>query len=210
MGFVGWRLTRPATAEALYGAIAESVEENGKDGLRDLADEIEEFLDRFPEHERAADVRAFADELELQRLERQLRVRARIDQNKPEHPAASIYAEAIAVAEANPVRAIELLNNLLALYKVGNSTDEIPEADRAYVILATRQLAILERQREKHAAELLPALQERLSMAQSIEDAAPTRAAKMYHALIDIYKNQPWAAAVVEQARARLKALGGE
>jgi hypothetical protein len=71
-------------------------------------------------------------------------------------------------------------------------------------------LAILERQREKHAAELLPALQERLSMAQSIEDAAPTRAAKMYHALIDIYKNQPWAAAVVEQARARLKALGGE
>jgi serine/threonine-protein kinase len=205
---IGWRLTRPATAEVLYGTISAVVAENGKDSLRDVADEIDEFLDRFPEHERAAEVRAFADELELQKLERQLRVRARLAQGESAHPAAAIYAEAIAQSEGNPARSVALLTDLLALYKVGDTPDDTPEADRPYVVLAERQLGIMRKALAKQSAELLPALKQRLAAADKLEAENPERAARMYEALVDIYGDDPWANVVVEHAKARLKALG--
>jgi hypothetical protein len=207
---IGWRLTRPATAEALYGTIAAKYEESGKEDLRDVADEIDEFLGRFPEHEHAAEVRAYADELELQKLEKQLRVRARLQGSGSAHPAASIYAEAIAVGDANPPRAVELLTDLLTLFKVGKTAEDTPEPDRAYVVLAERQLGIYRESLQRQATELLPALRGRLAMAKKVEASDPERAAKMYRAIVDLYGKQPWAATVVAEAKAGLKALGGK
>jgi hypothetical protein len=48
----------------------------------------------------------------------------------------------------------------------------------------------------------LPVLKERLAAAQRLEKTAPQQAAGIYQALIDLYGDQPWAAEIVDQARA--------
>jgi serine/threonine-protein kinase len=210
MGFVGWRLTRPATADALYATIAEEVEANGGEDLSGIDDELAEFLERFPDDKRAVRVQAWADELELEQLERRLRARARFSGDRAVHPAANIYAEAIGLEDSNPARAVAMLESLLALYRPGGVSADVGEDARPYMVLAERQMERLRGRLDQQASEQLPALNERFAAAGKLEESAPTRAAKMYRAIVDLYGDQPWAATVVEDARARLKALGGK
>ncbi len=207
MAWLGWRLTRPPTAEALYATIADAVEANGTNDLRDIADEIEDFLTRFPQHERADDVQAYADELELQKMERQLRTHASLRDKGAAHPAATVYAEAVAIGDADPARATKLLEGLVALYQPTGSTAAVDEEDRAYVVLAQRQLNKLRRTIDQEASEQLPALRERLAAARRLEASAPEQARKMYRAVVDLYGNRPWAASVVAEAAQRLQGL---
>ena len=210
MGFVGWRLTRPATADALYAAIAEEVEANGGEDLSGIDSELAEFLERFPDDKRTARVQAWADEAELDQLERRLRARALFSGDKAVHPAAHIYAEAIGLEDSNPARAVAMLESLLALYRPTGVAADVGEDARPYMVLAERQVERLRGRLDQQAGEQLPALHERFAAARKLEESAPTRAAKMYRAIDDLYGDQPWAAAVVEEARARLKSLGGE
>jgi hypothetical protein len=209
LGFVGWRLTRPASADALYAAIAGEVESDEGE-LSAVDDEVAEFLERFADDERAAQVRLWADELELEQLERRLRAQARFTGGEAAHPAAQIYAEAVSLEQTDAARAIEMLESLLALYRPSGATADVDEDARPYVVLAQRQAQRLRETLARHAAERLPALEERFAAARALEESAPTRAAKMYRAIDDLYGDEPWAAGVVEQARGRLKALGGK
>src|SRR4029078_10073371 len=131
--FVGWRMTRPLEADALYASIADSIESNGTKDLRPVADNVLEFLQRFPNDPRAAEVQTYAEELELQKLERQLRVRARLRGEKVVHPAAIIYADAIAFEESDPARAAAMLESLLALYRPGGTAEKVGDEHRPYV-----------------------------------------------------------------------------
>jgi serine/threonine-protein kinase len=209
MGFVGWRLTRPATADALYATIAEGVEANGGEDLSAIDDELTEFLARFPDDKRVVRVQAWADELELERLERKLRARARLSGDKTIHPAAHIYAEAIGLEDSNPARAVAMLESLLALYRPTGVTADAGEDVQPYMVLAERQVERLRGRLDQLAGEQLPALNERFAAARKLEESAPTTAAKMYRAIEDLYGDEPWAAGPVDEARARLKALGG-
>jgi len=209
LAWLGWWMTRPPTADTLYATIAGSVEAHGADDLRSIADEIHEFLDRFPQHPRAVEVQAYADELDLQKMERQLRTRARVRGERQAHPAAGVYAEALAVEESNPARALELLRGLVTLYQSAGEAPSASDDDRAYAALAQRQVDRLQKQLDAEAGQQLPALKLRLQAARRLEGTSPAQAAAMYAAIVDLYAARPWAAPVVAEAAERLQAVDG-
>ncbi len=202
IGWVGWKWTRPASADALYATMVESLEANEGDPLA-IEDEVEEFLERFPDDERVAAIRVHADELELRRLERKLRARSRLSPNNKVHPAEQVYSDAVALRDADPARAARMLEDLLALYADAKEGD----AAQPYVVLARRQLEKLQESLGRQADEQLPQLVERLHAAQRWEPMNAHRAAAMYQAIVNLYADQPWAASVVDEARDRLKVL---
>lgn len=200
LAYVGWRTTRPLTADALHAEIAAEIEENGADDLRRLDDEITEFVERFPGDPRIEEVRAYAAELELQRLERRVLTRARLRGSAASHPAEAAYLEAVAQEATNPAEAAALLEAIVALYAPRSGE---PVEDE-YATLAERRLADIRQSAEAECAEQLPAVRERLSAAKRLEAEDPARARQMFAALVKLYGDRAWAADVVAEAQAHL------
>jgi serine/threonine-protein kinase len=76
--------------------------------------------------------------------------------------------------------------------------------------LARQHLEKLREADARAAQAQLPELQSRLDAAQAWEADRPHRAAAVYRALIDLYRSQRWAEAVVAEARRRLTLLDPE
>jgi hypothetical protein len=208
IGYIGWRLTRPAAADDLYATIAEQVENEGVEELNPVADEVTEFMKRFPHDPRAEEIRSYAKELELQKLQRQLRMQSRLRGGVDAHPVADVFAEAVKLRDANPSAAAAMLESLLALYpKEAAASSGLTDEQRAYLTLAERELAELRSALEKQAAQQLPLLRKRLLAAEKMEATAPEAAARIYGALVRLYGGHSWASPVVDQARARLDVL---
>jgi predicted Ser/Thr protein kinase len=206
LAWIGWTLTRPATADDLYATMSDSWEREDAD-LREIDAEIAEFLDRFPDDVRASEVRGYADELELQKLERRLRTQARLSVGVTAHPAEQVYADAVALATTDPARATRMLEDLLALYPNPQDADD---RARQYLTLATRKLEKLRTSLASQADEQLPQIAERLRTAKGMEAVDLAGAKRMYQALVNLYRNEPWAKSVVHDAERRLAELEGD
>jgi serine/threonine-protein kinase len=208
LGWLGWRLTRPATADDLYLTVAEQVENKGVKELDPVADEVTEFLERFPGDSRAEEIRSYAKELELQKLQRQLRVQSRLRGGVEAHPVVEVFSEAVKLRDSNPSEAAVMLESLLALYpKDAAGSSNLSDEQRTYLTLAERELAQLRSALDKQAAQQLSVLKERLTAAEKLESTAPEAAARLYEALIQLYGQHSWAKPIVDQARTRLDAL---
>ncbi|RIK83118.1 MAG: hypothetical protein DCC67_06260 [Planctomycetota bacterium] len=207
LGWLGWRLTRPASADDLYAEIAAHIEqEGGRDDLRAVASEIDEFLERFPADSRSGEVQSLRQDLELQKRARQ--VRRGGTGPADEHPIAQVFAEAMSLQGDNPDRAAALLEQLLALYPAGGeAAGELTAEQRNDLELARIELENLRAALRERQARLLPLLDERLAAAAKLEATSPAQAAAMYRALIDLYGDAPWASSVVRQARERVASL---
>jgi hypothetical protein len=204
MAWVGWKLTRPATADQLYAEIVETVEESNGDPTP-VADEIEEFLERFSAagDERVAEVQLFQSELELRRLALQTRARARLAGGPTTSPAEQVYTDAMALVDADPARAAQMLSDLIALYAAASEDDPA----QPYLKLARRELEKLQDELDNLAAAQLPLLVDRLTAAAGLETADEQQAISIYRALVNLYADEPWAKSVVERARERLNVL---
>jgi eukaryotic-like serine/threonine-protein kinase len=204
----GWWLTRPATADDLYATIETHLAENGDDDLNAIEDEIGEFMQRFPDDERTANLRPYADELELRRMERRVRFRSRVTGSAESHPVAELFSQANGLRESDPEQAAKILEDLLTLYpSEGAAGVAMPDDMRQYLTLAERELAKLRKAIDAKAQEQLPLLRDRLLAAQRLEEKQPEEAAAMYRALIDLYGRQSWAAALVDEAQRRLSEI---
>jgi serine/threonine-protein kinase len=211
VGWIGWRLTRPATADQLYKSIDDYVADKGEANLTPVGSDIASFLERFPDDLRAEVVRSYADELELQRRERQLRFRNRLGGNAAPHPIVDLFSEAVRIQNIEPARSAAMLDDLMKLYpKNGEARAGLNDDERTYLALAERQLAKLQQIINKRAAEQLPVLKDRLVAAERLEKISPEQATAMYRALVDLYGEQTWAAPVVDHARERLTQLGSQ
>jgi serine/threonine-protein kinase len=215
LGWLGWRLTRPASAEDLLAAITAAVEQDGPEGATQVDAQIQEFMDRFADDPvwsadpRTAEVRGYAEELELVRMEKRLAAGGRLSGRPAKSPVAQLYREASAQAAADPAAAVERFEALLALYPPhGDATPALSETDRRYLALAQRQLAKSRSAAEQQIAVLLPALKERLAAASHLETTAPREAAAIYRALAAVAADRPWAEEIARQAADRLKLLG--
>ena len=205
---LGWWLTRPASADDLYARIETHIADNGDDDLSSIEGQITEFMDRFPDDERTNNLRPYADELELRKMERKLRFRARVTGKTEAHPIAEIFGQANSLRETNPERAAAILQDLLTLYPTeGKASAALTEEMRQYLTLADRELAKLRNAIDARAKEQLPMLRDRLLTAERLQATAPAEAAAMYRALIDLYGEQSWAAELMGQAREQLKSV---
>ncbi len=207
LAWLGWWMTQPASADAVFAMIAEHVNRRGGDDFGPVEDDINEFLQRFPGDRRAGDVAEYADELKLQRRERQLR-KGLLPGGAAAHPIAEVFGEAIRMREGDPTRAAALLEDLLVLYPTtGEQAAALDEDQRTHLLIAERELAKLRLQIDKRAADQMPAIRERARVARGLEDSSPEKAAAMYRALIDLYGNETWAEPVIDEARERLETL---
>lgn len=75
LGF-GWWMLQPKSANEIYESIIAASETGDDSRLLAAKTDIEEFLSRYPEDERAIEIQSFADEIELTRWTRVLQRRA--------------------------------------------------------------------------------------------------------------------------------------
>ncbi len=119
--------------------------------LAKVEDDISEFLQRFPEDERTAEIRRLHDELDLYRLQRRYELRARLRGGSDSlGPLERAYIEATQLAATNPRAAAAKLEALMAVFSGGQPT----EADRRCLKLAPRTTRPAAGQRDDRAGRL--------------------------------------------------------
>jgi serine/threonine-protein kinase len=119
----GWWLMRPATADDLYVQIMGAVEEKGTDNLRVIEKPLREFYQRFEQDPRAVELDKYREELELQQMERKLRRNVTFGGTRQMSPIGRLYGMAISTASKDPLRGVEMLSSLLALYDPEDLSD---------------------------------------------------------------------------------------
>ncbi len=118
-----WYFSRPLSDDVLYGRIMDVAKEGESGDLAKVEDDIDEFLIRFPADERAKEIRALHEELELYRLQRRYERRARLRGGSDSlGPMERAYVEATQLAATNPRAAVTKLEALLAVFSAGQPT----------------------------------------------------------------------------------------
>jgi hypothetical protein len=216
LGWGGWQLMQPPTADALFTSISAAIEEQSPlDLSRDQIQEIESFFDRFADDPRAQALQPLREQLEFQKVERRARAQARFAGVASRKPIESVYFEALAIADEEPTQAVAMLRALLALY---DPTERIGSFDAAnslagefselgdprLLVTARQRIEQLQEQLQALATAQLPALQARLALATKLRPTDPRRAQRMYQAIVQLYSNQAWAGDVVNQAQREL------
>lgn len=215
MVYFGVYLTRPATDDELYQAITLQVEFNGEDALASVEPQIDDFLRRFPQDPRSAELRQYQRRIEVDRLERRLQLTARRGGAAVHSllPVEQLYLRAVSESQDSPDAAIETLASLLALY--GGSPESLADGDDSdrrerqalCVELAQRRLATLRTEWAEQIERQLAAIRERLDAAEHLSASDPQQAARMYRAIIDLHNEDAWAEAAVAEAHRNLKEL---
>ncbi|TWU21262.1 serine/threonine protein kinase [Bythopirellula polymerisocia] len=219
--WLGWSLTRPPTADDLFDTITATIDREGDNDLRSISFELAEFVDRFPDDPRAAEVAGHLEQLEYQKFARQARSRNRFSGEDEMGPIEQLYLQAIEISAENPARGEQLLADLIALFDPTDETAEganpsasevssLSEGHRQWLVLARQELVRLQELNREIAENQLPALQEQLRLAATIAARSPARAARMYRAFINLYDNEPWAADLVAEANQALAALSSK
>ena len=75
---VVWYMNKPLTADQLYERITTRAANANPEALAELAPLTKNFLDRFPEEPRKAEIDSIAETIELDRLERRLKMRLKL------------------------------------------------------------------------------------------------------------------------------------
>ena len=194
-----WYLMRPRSADELYAQIQQAAANAGPENLRQVEAEISEFLTRFPNDPRQAEIAAYHEQLELQRAERRLRLVARLAGAGAElSPLERTYVEAIRQADSHPEQAIAQLAALTALHE---EQEDLTRAQQQCLALARRQLARLRVEVGRRAEEHLAMLDDRLARAEQLRATEPEQAARIWRAIVELYADKPWARDAVQQAR---------
>jgi serine/threonine protein kinase len=222
---VAMYLSRPPSADKLYSSIAARVDSDDDASLGKVEDDVNAFLEHFPNDQRANVLRGYKERIELDKLERKLQ------RQKPGNgpvnasllPVEQLYLQAAGLAGSAPDKSLAMLESLIDLFGADvqidpNGTDPSAAgkknvgrdaAERAadVVQLAKRRLKTLRADLTRQRAQQLATLEERLAAAARLSATNPQQAAAMYRAMINLHTGEAWAAPVVERARGRLAEL---
>jgi serine/threonine-protein kinase len=225
MAAVAMYLSRPPSADELYRTIKSRGVAADDAALANTEREIGEFLQRYANDPRAAEVAQYHQEIALDKAERKLQREARGGEFVPSQlPVERLYLQLVNRATTDPEHAIDKLQSLIDLYAV--NVAETPDADTTkrtkpargnpsdheriaiVVRLAERKVGQLRKEVAKQREAQLAEIRDRIADAAAVSASDPQQAAAMYRAVIDLYEHEPWAAEVVSAARGRLEKLG--
>jgi serine/threonine-protein kinase len=198
---------KPVTADQLHARIRGITERPAGD-LRDAGSLIEQFLARFPDDPRAAEIRELDHELQIDALDRRTRRRPRDDAALP--PIERDYRAAIAREPESAVACLAALEAILSLHD-GDLAADAADA-RPWLDLVRRQIdrvgPLADRERQEDLARAAATLAEAESLATEADRAAPPERARLaarrrelLEGLIEIYAPRPHAAEPVAEAR---------
>lgn len=185
---LGWWLLQPSGADEIYQEISQAVDSGDDARLLGSKASIDEFLERFPKDERAIEVKALADEIELARWTRVLQRRGSRSGGSNE-----LTAMEQAFLECMQARYedMDLANEKLAAFlAVFSQAEELPRDEARLVELA--QFAMnLGNQRERLTPVAVAQLEELIQNAE--QELAGTALQAYYQNLVMLYGEKPWA-----------------
>jgi serine/threonine-protein kinase len=198
-------LLKPKSADKLYEQISAEIGDGELEQLRMAGPKIDEFLDRFPDDTRAAELREYQQQLALSRRARLAKIAARVPgKRQMSSPIERAYVEASTLAEQDPEAAATKLRAIVDLY--GDAPLE--EADgRDFVEIARQDLVRLQDDLRAGAADQLRLLETRMVAAEKLASDDPAGARRIWQGIIDLYGGKPWAAAIIVKARQSLANL---
>ena len=201
---LGVYLMWPLSADKLFDRIEAVAAGPQSEHLADAEDNIKDFLRRFPDDSRAAKLKSYQEEIELQRLERQLQRAPRLPAlGSSVLPIQRDFTEAIALASAEPHQAAAKLQAILDVY---GQTPNPSERTGQFLELTRRHLKQLSQQMAQQAAERLASIDEKLQQAKELQATDPAKARAIWRGIIELYGDKPWAAERVAAAKQSLAA----
>lgn len=204
VGTLAWQALVPPSADKLHARIAAAAA-GDLDALAGAADDIQRFLDLYPDDPRAAEVGGYQEELQLDRLQRSFeRKGRRLSAAASMTPPERAYLEAVEIARSRPEEAIAQLQAIVDVY---GRQDDAPKPTRQVVALAERQLERLRLAVRQSGEAHLSELTQRLKDARALSQRDPAAAAAVFRGIILLYQDKAWAAEIVSEARASLDQL---
>jgi hypothetical protein len=201
-------LLQPPSRDALYGRIRAAAAAGTIDALLEGEPKINQFLEQFSDDPRCETVRQYQREIDLYRLQRSLERQAKGGSNLAKLlPIERAYLEAVSQFAIDPDRGLAKLQALVNLYQ--DRKDLSGPAGKC-LDLARRQLRDLGKQVAKADAESQDELKQRLARANELQETDPAAAQAIWNAVIVLYRDKPWAAEAVAQARKALDEYGAK
>jgi serine/threonine-protein kinase len=201
--------TRAPTADQLYARI-KSAAEQGPLELAAAVGDVNLFLEAHPSDARAAEVRGYQEDLELDQLERRFENKARRAKGVESLlPIERAYLEAVQRRASDPEGALVRFQAIVAVY--GGTSDpsqtEIQQrASQRCLELAKKQVEQLTSTVKRFNQEQRLALRRQLERAGKLESTDRAAAEQIWQGIITLYADKTWAADLVEQAQERLAA----
>lgn len=199
IGGLGWYLTRPPSADALYAKISAAAREEDPALLSNIEPQIDQFLVDYATDSRYDEVYSYQQELAIYRLQRKLEFRARRLRGADSLlPVEQAYLDAINFERTSPETAAARLE---ALIDVFGSDDKSTLHTKNCVNLARRQLAMLRERISRSRDEHETVLEARLRTARELLPHDPDTSKSICQGLITLYADKPWAEESVRAAR---------
>lgn len=203
VGAIAWYLSRPPSADSLYRVISAAAALEDTQELALVDDQVEEFLSRYPQDSRHSEVAEWWTEIREYRQQSKARHLARQLSRKPALNAVErAYLDALDNAQLQPHRAAARLQAFIALY--GGRPDASRMANRC-VEAAKEQLEQLRTELAHADEDLRQTLAAELRRAGEISATDPQAAQAIYRAIVELYSNEPAAAASVAEAKQALE-----
>jgi hypothetical protein len=219
VGLFIWYMLQPPDAATLYARVEASVKEDqDNDGVEE-EDEIDiqglsavrnEIKTLLQDHNAELDItqrarlERYEEELELDRLERQLDRESRRVSGKQLTPIERAYLDAIVTLRSNRAAGLEKLKALVNLFGI------VPDnhiSTGKCLKLARRQIRRVEDAMAESADDDLRYIDGRLTLASTYTVEEPDESRRIYEGLLVIYGEQPWAQEVLQRVQALLDAL---
>lgn len=185
----GFWMIQPVSADALFAEINAAVESGEENALVDASDSLDEFVMRFPDDDRASEVRSWIDEAELLRVSRSVQRRASrvgIDQ------LSAIEQGFLVSLQARGRSWQEAREKFAAFVAVYQPLSELSAKDRRYVELA--QVALARLGQSQQGGGTTPAGADLESIIRDGEKRLSGDALKSFHnSLIELYGDKIWA-----------------
>lgn len=190
------------TADQVY----QSIEDGANEGdLAEISDEMDDFLERFPEDPRSENVAQLKEELNLRRQENRYRLAAAFGGvNQGLHPVEQIYLDAMKTNELDPQGARDKLQGLILAY--GPSGSQQGDIARC-LVLAERRLKQLNSALASKSKQQTVSIRERLQYADEIASDDPIKAERIYRGVIQLLDGESWGTNLLNDAQMRLNNL---
>ena len=198
VGLASWYILRPYTPESLYAKIGNLMADQS---LVAAETYVTQFLLRFPTDARAERVRGYQREIELYKLEQKLKLKGRLWGREGMSPMERAYIEAENYAWLSPDRGLAKFQALVELYE---DRADVNNPIGQWVELARRQIKRLRANVEAVNAQSLQQVESRLRTADQVRTKDPAAARAIWQAVVELYRDRPWAHDAVQRAEAAL------
>jgi serine/threonine-protein kinase len=207
VGLVVAYFLQPPAADTLYQRIHARLASGDSADLLACEDDVKLFLTYYRADSRSREMEKLSDDIELTSFENRLENKAKIAGSLAQLSLVErAFLEAIRLESSDPPACLEKLEAISQLYEEGRGAPS--KNGQRCVIFATRRAQRLKTVAQNFISEHVNAQTERLDYADQMQGAEPETARQIRQAVIHLYRDKPWAAALIERAKTALDAAG--